>query len=136
MQEKNASTGKFTTLHGEGLRASMNAVEGLSVVATVNADGSPNAAVFVPMMPDENHAVLVLAANRTRENIERTGECVIVYDAMDASAPEKAGRHKGARLRLALLREGDAEYGEVAESWPRMNPYTLVFRIVEHMPIG
>lgn len=136
MQEKSAATGKFTTLEGEALRASMAQVEGLSVVATVNEDGTPNAGVFVPMMVDAEHIVMTLAANRTRENVERTGQCVIVYDVVDPSAAEKADRHKGSRMRCELLSAGSDEYERVAAAWPRMNPYTLVFRVAEFMPIG
>ncbi len=136
MAEKSAATGKFTTLEGEALKASMAKVEGVSVVSTVNEDGTPNAAVFVPMMADADHVVMTLAANRTRENIERTGQCVVVYEVMDASAAEKSERYKGSRMRCELVEAGSSEYDKVAEVWPRMNPYTLVMRVVEFMPIG
>lgn len=136
MQEKSAATGKFTTLEGDVLKASMGKVEGLSVVATVNEDGTPNAAVFVPMMVDDEHVVMTLAANRTRENIERTGQCVIVYDVVDSSAAEKAERHKGARMRCELVASDSEEFDRVAAAWPRMSPYTLVLRVLEFMPIG
>ncbi len=133
---KDASTGKFTTLDPEALAASMNAVEGVAVVATVNEDGTPNAGIFVPMMVDADHMVLVLAPNRTRTNIERTGRCVVVYDVPNPNAPEKSGRHTGARLELELLDKDSDEYRRVAEKWPRMNPYTLLLRVVKRMAIG
>lgn len=136
MQEKSAATGKFTTLAGDALKDSMGKVEGLSVVATVNEDGTPNAAVFVPMMADGEHVVMTLASNRTRENIERTKQCAIVYDAVDPSASEKAERHKGVRMRCELVASDTEEFGRVAREWPRMSPYTLVLRVVEFMPIG
>lgn len=131
-----AATGKFTTLSRENLVASMRSVEGVSVVATVNEDGSPNAAIFVPMMPDADHVVMTLAKNRTRENIERTGTCALVYDVADPTAEEKAERHRGARLHLELVRPDDPEHAEVAASWPHMTPFTLVFRIADYDEIG
>lgn len=131
-----AATGKFTTLEGEELMASMRSVEGVSVVATVNEDGSPNAAVFVPMMPDEDHVVMTLAKNHTRENVERTGRCALVYDVVDPTAEEKSGRHRGARLHLELVPQDSPEHAEVAERWPHMTPFTLVFRITQLDEIG
>ncbi|HJF66447.1 MAG TPA: pyridoxamine 5'-phosphate oxidase family protein [Slackia equolifaciens] len=136
MLERFAATGKYTTLAGDALKASMAKVEGTSVVATVNEDGTPNAAIFVPMMADDTHLVMTLAANRTRENIERTGQCVVVYDAANPQAESKAGRHKGVRMRCELVAAESDEYKRVAEAWPRMTPYTLVLRVVGFMAIG
>ena len=136
MLEKFAATGKFTTLVGKTLQESMGKVEGTSVIATVNEDGTPNAAIFVPMMADDTHLVMTLAANRSRENIERTGQCVVVYDVANPQAEDKAGRHKGVRMRCELVAAGTEEYEQIAEAWPRMTPYTLVLRVTEFMAIG
>lgn len=136
MLERFAATGKYTTLAGDALKASMAKVEGTSVVATVNEDGTPNAAIFVPMMADDTHLVMTLAANRTRENIERAGQCVVVYDAANPQAESKAERHKGVRMRCELVAAESDEYKQVAEAWPRMTPYTLVLRVVGFMAIG
>ena len=134
--EKFAATGKFTSYDRQALRTSMASFEGVGVVATVNVDGTPNAAIFVPVMPDDNHVALILAQNRTRANIERTGECVLVYDAMNESAEKKSDRHCGARLRLSLLDKECNEYIHVATTWERMNPAALIFSISEFMPVG
>ncbi|WP_303249147.1 pyridoxamine 5'-phosphate oxidase family protein [uncultured Slackia sp.] len=136
MSQHYAATDKFTTLEGKCLADSMAAVAGAAVVATVNEDGTPNAAVFVPMMADDDHVVMTLAPNRTRENIERTGECVLVYEEVDARGASKAERYRGARLRLELLREGDPRRDEALSGWPRVTPYTMAFLVVERMPIG
>lgn len=136
MTEKSAATNKYTTLDAEALAASMRKVEGVSVVATVNEDGTPNAGVFVPMIVDSSHVVMTLAPNRTKENIERTGACAVVYDVADAAAAEKADRHKGARLTLELVRPEDPDHASVAAAWPHMTPYTLIFRIKCIRPIG
>ena len=136
MSQRYAATDKFTTLEGKDLADSMAAVAGAAVVATVNEDGTPNAAVFVPMMADDDHVVMTLAPNRTRENIERTGTCVLVYEEVNAQAASKAERYRGARLRLELLREGDPRRDDALSAWPRVTPYTMAFLVVERMPIG
>ena len=139
MDRKDASTNKFTNMDAKALAASMAKFEGECALATVNDDGSPNAALFMPCMVDESHVVFVLAPNRTRENVERTGLAWAVYVVASPAAEEKAQRHAGARLRLSLVRnEGETadEYQAVAEKFPRMNPYVLVFRIEEILPVG
>ena len=61
MSQHYAATDKFTTLEGKDLADSMAAVAGAAVVVTVNEDGTPNAAVFVPMMADDDHVVMTLS---------------------------------------------------------------------------
>ena len=133
------STHKFTDMDAAALRASMAKFEGISVVATVNPDGTPDAAIFVPAMPDERHVILVLANNHTRANIERTGVAHLVYDVANSHAEDEAARHAGARLDLALVNaEGDtaAEYAQVAQEYAHMNPAVMILRIERILPIG
>lgn len=133
-----AATGKYTDMGPGELAASMSRFEGVCVLATVNEDGTPNAGIFMPFMVGEGHVVFVLAANRTRENVERTGCAWAVYDVANPTAKEKKDKHAGARLRLTLVRESDApeEYRRIADAYPRMNPYVLIFRIEEIVAIG
>lgn len=133
------STNKFTNMDAARLKESMAKFEGVSVVATVNPDGSPDAAVFVPTMPDEQHVMMMLAQNHTRANIERTGIAHLVYDVVRPDAAEKAERHAGARLDLALVRsdgESAEEYRQVAAKIERMNPAVVILRIERILPIG
>lgn len=133
------STGKFTDLAAAELQASMAKFEGVCVVATVNPDGTPDAAIFVPAMPDLEHVVLILADNHTRANIERTGVAHLVYDVPRPEAPEKAERHAGARLDLSLVRPDGAtadEHARVAASYPHMNPAVMIMRIEKLLPVG
>ena len=133
------STNRFTNMGAEQLRESMGRFEGVAVVATVNPDGTPDAAVFVPTMPDDEHVVMMLADNHTRSNIERTGVAHLVYGVMRADAPEKAGRHAGARLDLALVRpEGEdaEEHAQVSAKIERMNPAVMILRIENILPVG
>ena len=76
--EKDTATRKFTDMDAAALRASMGRFEGVCVVATVNPDGTPDAAIFAPAMPDDEHVILMLADNHTRANIERTGVARLV----------------------------------------------------------
>ncbi len=136
---KDTSTRKFTDMNASELKASMDRYEGICVVATVNDDGTPDASIFVPIMPDEQHVILILAHNRTRENIERTGVARLVYDVAEPRSEDKAKRAAGARLDLSLVRpEGMTaeEHDGVAESFPHMNPAVMIMRIENILPIG
>ena len=55
--EKDTATRKFTDMDAAALRASMGRFEGVCVVATVNPDGTPDAAIFAPAMPDDEHVI-------------------------------------------------------------------------------
>ena len=46
------STRKFTDMDAMRLKDSMARFEGVCVVATVNPDGTPDASIFMPAMPD------------------------------------------------------------------------------------
>lgn len=139
MVQTDTSTHKFTDMSVAQLRASMARFEGLCVVATVNPDGTPDAAVFAPAMPDDEHVILMLADNHTRANLERTGKARLVYDVTNPRAAEKAARHAGARLDVSLVRqdgETAEEYEHVARNFSRMNPAVVILRIERILPIG
>ncbi len=136
---KDTATRKFTDMDAPALRASMGRFEGVCVIATVNPDGTPDGSIFVPSMPDDGHVVLLLADNNTRANIERTGVARMVYDVANPAAEDKAARHAGARLDLALVRpEGETteEHRRVAERLPHMNPAVMILRIERILPVG
>ena len=139
MTQTDTATHKFTDMNAVELRASMAQFEGLCVVATVNPDGTPDAAIFVPTMPDDEHVIFMLADNHTRANLERTGKARLVYDVTNPRAAEKAARHAGARLDVSLVRqdgETAEEYEHVARNFPRMNPAVVILRIERILPIG
>lgn len=130
------ATGRFTTLSTDDLAEAMRLHQGVGALATVNEDGTPNIAVFVPLMPDDSHVVLTLAPNRSRANLERTGRAVLLYDVANPTASEKADRHKGARLQLDLVDKNDPEHAEVVEAWSHMGDGTMVLAIREIEPVG
>ncbi len=133
------STRKFTDMDAMRLKDSMARFEGVCVVATVNPDGTPDASIFMPAMPDLEHVILILADNHTRANIERTGKARLVYDVPNPHAEDKAGSHAGARIELSLVRpEGDSaeEFQRVAQGVPHMNPAVMVLRVERLLPVG
>ncbi len=108
-------------------------------MATVNPDGTPDASIFMPAMPDLEHVILILADNHTRANIERTGKARLVYDVPNPHAEDQAGSHAGARIELSLVRpEGDSaeEFQRVAQGVPHMNPAVMVLRVERLLPVG
>lgn len=136
---KDTSTRKYTDMDAAVLRASTGRFEGICVVATVNPDGTPDAAIFVPTMPDDEHVIFMLADNHTRANIERTGMAHMVYDVPNPAAATKEARHAGARADLALVRPEGAdadEYRRIADAFPRMNPAVVILRIERILPVG
>ena len=134
-----ATTNHFTNFDAGQLGASLERMEGTFVLATTNADGSPDAAVFVPRMLDDNHLILFLAHNRTRDNLDRNKQAWGVYQVFNANAEEKRERYAGARMELSLVSpkgETAAEFVEVTKDFPHMNPAAVVLRIEHLIALG
>lgn len=134
-----ASTNHFTNFTVEELGASLAKMEGIFVLATTNEDGSPDAAIFVPRLLDETHLIMFLAPNRTRQNLERTGQAWGVYEVTHADATEKQQRYAGARMKLSLVKpEGETaeEFAQATADFPSVNPAALVLRIEQLIALG
>lgn len=134
-----ASTNHFTNFTVEELGASLAKMEGIFVLATTNEDGSPDAAIFVPRLLDETHLIMFLAPNRTRQNLERTGQAWGVYEVTHADATEKQQRYAGARMKLSLVKpEGETaeEFAQATAHFPSVNPAALVLRIEQLIALG
>lgn len=134
-----ASTNHFTNFTVEELGASLAKMEGIFVLATTNEDGSPDAAIFVPRLLDKTHLIMFLAPNRTRQNLERTGQAWGVYEVTHADATEKQQRYAGARMKLSLVKpEGETaeEFAQATAHFPSVNPAALVLRIEQLIALG
>lgn len=134
-----ASTNHFTNFTVEELGASLAKMEGIFVLATTNEDGSPDAAIFVPRLLDETHLIMFLAPNRTRQNLDRTGQAWGVYEVTHADATEKQQRYAGARMKLSLVKpEGETaeEFAQATADFPSVNPAALVLRIEQLIALG
>ena len=134
-----ASTNHFTNFTVEELGASLAKKEGIFVLATTNEYGSPDAAIFVPRLLDKTHLIMFLAPNRTRQNLERTGQAWGVYEVTHADATEKQQRYAGARMKLSLVKpEGETaeEFAQATAHFPSVNPAALVLRIEQLIALG
>lgn len=128
-------TNKYTNLDQATLMEEIANYTGVTVLATTNADGTPNIGVFTPGVADDSHIVFNLAPNTTKENILRDKVAEMVFDKTNIAAETKEERHQGATIKLEL-----EEDQSVLEELKKNNEYvtdgSLVCKIVEVMPIG
>lgn len=139
MATPDATTNHFTNLDVQELGESLKRMEGTFVLATTNANNTPDAAIFVPRLLDEHHLVLFLGNNRTRANIERDGRAWGVYNVIHANAKEKKDRFAGARLELSYVSpEGETaeEFNQATSNFAQMNPAAIVLRIERIIALG
>lgn len=118
------------------LLESLTKREGAISLATTNPDGSPNLAIAVPGIADENHLVFNMLPNQTTENLSRTKQMVMAYYIYAPNKSEKIERNKGARLILELV-----EDTLIIDALKKKNPQTIVegsfiVKIVEVLPLG
>ena len=130
-----ATTGLYTNLDQAALLAAIGQFKGLCNVSTVNADGTPNIAIFVPGVADDSHIFFNWADNATKANVLREKTAIMSYDIADPTAEEKAGRYSGAVVKLEL--EEDAEVlAQLQEANESVSEASVVLKIVEVLPVG
>lgn len=130
-----ATTGLYTNLDQAALMEAIGQFKGLCNVSTVNADGTPNIAIFVPGVADDSHIFFNWADNATKANVLREKTAIMSYDIADPTAEEKAGRHSGAVVKLEL--EEDAEVlAQLQEANESVSEASVVLKIVEVLPVG
>ena len=130
-----ATTGLYTNLDQAALLEAIGQFKGLCNVSTVNADGTPNIAIFVPGVADDSHIFFNWADNATKANVLREKAAIMSYDIADPTAEEKAGRHSGAVVKLEL--EEDAEVlAQLQEANESVSEASVVLKIVEVLPVG
>lgn len=130
-----ATTGLYTNLDQAALLEAIGQFKGLCNVSTVNADGTPNIAIFVPGVADDSHIFFNWADNATKANVLREKTAIMSYDIADPTAEEKAGRHSGAVVKLEL--EDDAEVlAQLQEANESVSEASVVLKIVEVLPVG
>lgn len=130
-----ATTGLYTNLDQAALLEAIGQFKGLCNVSTVNADGTPNIAIFVPGVADDGHIFFNWADNATKANVLREKTAIMSYDIADPTAEEKAGRHSGAVVKLEL--EEDAEVlAQLQEANESVSEASVVLKIVEVLPVG
>ena len=130
-----ATTRLYTNLDQAALLEAIGQFKGLCNVSTVNADGTPNIAIFVPGVADDSHIFFNWADNATKANVLREKTAIMSYDIADPTAEEKAGRHSGAVVKLEL--EEDAEVlAQLQEANESVSEASVVLKIVEALPVG
>ena len=108
----------------------------MSVVSTVNADGTPNIAIFTPgAAGDDSHIVFGLADNATKANLLRDKVAKMVFDIPNTAAETKEERHQGAVVKLEL-EEDQTVLDELKKGNEYITDASLVCKIVELLPVG
>lgn len=130
-----ATTGLYTNLDQAALLEAIGQFKGLCNVSTVNADGTPNIAIFVPGVADDSHIFFNWADNATKANVLRDKTAIMSYDIADPTAEEKAGRHSGAVVKLELEEDADV-LAQLQESNESVSEASVVLKIVEVLPVG
>lgn len=128
-------TDKYTNLDKQGLLDAIAAYSGVSVVATVNPDGSPNNAIFVPGAVD-GYLVFGLAENATKANLLRDKQAVLVFDIPNTAAETKEGRHTGAVAELKLVEDQKIIDDLKAANSDRVNDTSVICEITEVRAVG
>lgn len=128
-------TNLYTNMDQAAVLDAMRAYSGLCNVATVNADGTPNIAIFVPGVADDSHIMFGLADNSTKANLLRDKVAEISYDVANPAAETKEGRHQGAVLKVEL-EEDEEVLAELKANNENISDAHIILKIVEVMPIG
>lgn len=128
-------TNLYTNLDQAGVLEAMGQYMGLCNVATVNADGTPNLAIFVPGVVDDSHIMFGWADNASKSNVERTKQAVITYDVTNPTAETKEERHCGAVLKV-VLEEDQAVLDAIHAENSSISDAFVILKIVEVLPIG
>ena len=124
-----------SSLTGEELMTAIRNAEGSCSVATVNADGTPNLANFVPYPAREEYLAFTFSSNVTRENLLRTGEAMVSYYIYNAEAGDKYERNQGARFRVEPVTD-EALIARLHEETPEIPSGATFVRIAEVLPLG
>lgn len=107
-------------------------------IATVNPDGSPNLAVFMPGMPmeldGERYFVFGLADNQTKLNLQENKVGVLSLYQYNPKAEDKMERNVGARIKFEVVEDEDiinklSEENEIREG-------SIICHAVEVLPLG
>ena len=129
------STNMYTNMDQAAVLEALSQYSGLCNVATVNADATPNLAIFVPGVVDEDHIMFGWADNATKANVLRDKQAVITYDVANPSAETKEERHQGAILKVELEEDQEVLDAIYAANENISDVYTIL-KIVEVLPIG
>lgn len=108
--------------------------KGASTVATTNVDGSPNLAVVVPGLADDNTLMFEMAENQTKVNVQDRKIAVLSVYIYNPTAAEKTERNVGAKVVLKLVEDKD-KIKQLTEK-TKAKEGTIFMEMVKTMPLG
>lgn len=139
-----ASEGKYfykdSALTDDALWNVMASYQAAPTIATVNPDGSPNLAVFMPGLPmeldGERYFVFGLSDNQTKLNLEQNKTGVLALYQYDPTAEDKMERNVGARIKFEIV-----EDEKIIEALNKANDNAIregstICHVVEVLPLG
>ena len=139
-----ASQGKYfyqdSALTDDALWNVMASYQAAPTIATVNPDGSPNLAVFMPGLPmeldGERYFVFGLSDNQTKLNLEQNKTGVLALYQYDPTAEDKMERNVGARIKFEIV-----EDEKIIEALNKANDNSIregstICHVVEVLPLG
>lgn len=103
-------------------------------VSTVNPDGTPNAAVVIPEVANEETLMFGLADNQTKVNLMNDKNAVITAYIYSPDAEAKTDRNIGARIKVEYI-DDEALIEELMAS-TEAREGTIFVRIIEILPLG
>lgn len=127
-----------SSLQGEALWTALEARLCAIAVATVNADGSPNAAVVIPgVTADRGYLIFGLAPNQTLGNFTERKLAVVVAYVYDPKATDKLERNRGARIVVEYVSD-PATVKRLAEANKDRgaSEKSVFMRVVRVLPLG
>ena len=131
---------KDSALTDDALWNVMATYQAAPTIATVNPDGTPNLAVFMPGMPmelnGERYFVFGLADNQTKLNLEANKVGVLSLYQYNPSAEDKMERNVGARIRFEIV-EDSAIIDELNKANDNaIREGSIICHVVEVLPLG
>ncbi len=136
-----ASTTQYyakSSLQGEDLWKALEARQCAISVATVNPDGSPNAAVVIPGVTKDRTALIFgLAPNQTLENFKARRLAVVTAYIYTPAAADKLERNKGARIVVEYIADPELQKKLIeANKEAGAREGSIFMKIVKILPLG
>lgn len=135
------ATNLYTNLDKAAVFTAIQQYKGVCVVATVNADGTPNIAQFVPGALGDSHIMFGWApsSSGTKDNFLRNGEAMMLYDVVNLAGETKEERHQGAKL-IIVPETDETVIAKLTEDLPQESKERLasavICKVVEVLPLG
>jgi hypothetical protein len=122
------------SLEGEELIECLKSKDGAITMSTVNADGSPNCAVIIPSVVDDNILKFRLVNNQTKENILKRKLAVLTTYIYKPESEDKSEKNSGARIVLEYI-EDNKEINKLMKQ-TNSDTGTVFMKIIKILPLG